>query len=144
MSTPATRRVVILGRVSTTDKGQDTGTQLAALREAAARQGWEVVGEIALELSVWSDKEAAEVRRRALAPVREGRADTLMVWALDRVTRRGIEAALSLLREIEEHLVRQRPPRRSRYHGDDGGRRSPIRRTVGNVHPCPADSRRAY
>jgi len=98
------RRAVLLGRVSTTDKGQSTETQLAALREAAGRQGWIVVEEIALNLSGWDDKAAAEVRRRALAPIREGRADTLMVWALDRVTRRGIEAALGLLRELEEHL----------------------------------------
>lgn len=98
------RRAVLLGRVSTTDKGQSTETQLAALREAAKRQGWQVVEEIPLELSGWSDKAADEVRRRALQPIREGRADTLMVWALDRVTRRGIEAALSLLRELEEHL----------------------------------------
>lgn len=60
--------------------------------------------EIALNLSGWDDKAAAEVKRRALAPIREGRADVLMVWALDRVTRRGIQAALSLLHELEGHL----------------------------------------
>jgi DNA invertase Pin-like site-specific DNA recombinase len=104
MSTPAPRRAVLLGRVSTTDKGQDADTQLAALREAAARQGWIVVEEIALKLSAWTDKEAAEVKRRVLAPIIAGKADTLMVWALDRATRRGIAAALAFLHELENHL----------------------------------------
>jgi DNA invertase Pin-like site-specific DNA recombinase len=68
MSTP--RRAILLGRVSTSDKGQDTETQLAALREAAKRLGWVVAEEIALEMSAWDASAAAEVRRRALAPIR--------------------------------------------------------------------------
>ena len=95
---------MLVARVSTADKGQDPQTQLIALRQAAERQGWIVAEEVALKISGWDDKAAAEVRRRALAPIREGRADVLMVWALDRVTRQGIEAALGLLRELEDHL----------------------------------------
>jgi DNA invertase Pin-like site-specific DNA recombinase len=74
------------------------------LRAAAARQGWIVVEEVALNLSAWDETSAAEVRRRALAPIVAGRADTLAVWSLDRICRGGIEAAFALLRELEEHL----------------------------------------
>lgn len=98
------RRVVLLARVSTADKGQTTDSQLLALREAAARHGWTIVEEIPLKVSAWDDKAAAEVRRRALEPIRAGRADTLAVWALDRLTRQGIAEALGLLNELEAHL----------------------------------------
>jgi DNA invertase Pin-like site-specific DNA recombinase len=63
-----------------------------------------VVEEVPLKMSAWDATAAAEVRRCALDPIREGRADTLAVWALDRVCRGGIEAAFSLLSELEQHL----------------------------------------
>lgn len=100
----APRRAVLLGRVSTDDKGQEPENQLQPLRAAAARLGWTVVEEIALEMSAWDATAAAEVRRRVLAPIVDGRADTLMVWALDRVCRGGIEAAFAFLGELEQHL----------------------------------------
>ena len=105
VSTP--RRAVLLGRVSTADRQQDPENQLAPLRAAAARLGWVVVEEVALKQSAWDEASAADVRRRALAPIVEGRADTLAVWSLDRVCRGGIEAAFSFLRELEEHLGAQ-------------------------------------
>lgn len=98
------RRVVLFARVSTEDRGQTTGSQLLALRTVAARMGWEVVSEVALELSAWNQKTAVDVRRRALAAVREHRADLLAVWALDRICRAGIAEAFSLLSELEQHL----------------------------------------
>lgn len=45
-STTAPRRAVLLARVSTVDKGQDTENQLGPLRVAAQRHGWVVVEEI--------------------------------------------------------------------------------------------------
>jgi DNA invertase Pin-like site-specific DNA recombinase len=98
------RRAVLLGRVSRGERQQDPESQLAPLRAAAARLGWVVVEEVALKMSAWDEASAAEVRRKALAPIVAGRADTLVVWALDRVCRGGIEAAFSLLGELEEHL----------------------------------------
>lgn len=103
MST-APRRAVLLGRVSTDDKGQNPENQLAPLRAAAARLGWVIVEEVPLEMSAWDAAAAAEVRRHALAPIIDGRADVLMVWALDRVCRGGIEAAFAFLGELEQHL----------------------------------------
>lgn len=99
-----TRRAVLLGRVSRGERQQDPESQLAPLRAAAARLGWTVVEEIALKLSAWDAGAAAEVRRRALAPIEAGRADTLMCWAWDRYSREGIEGAFRELRHLEEHL----------------------------------------
>lgn len=97
-------RAVLFARVSTDDRGQDTGSQLLALRSVAARFGWQVVAEVPLEISAWTEKTAADVRRQALAAVRQHRADVLAVWALDRVCRAGIAEAFSLLSELEKHL----------------------------------------
>jgi DNA invertase Pin-like site-specific DNA recombinase len=99
------RRAVLLGRVSRGERQQDPESQLAPLRVVAERQGWTVVEEVALKMSAWDDTSAAEVKRRALAPIREGRAEILAVWALDRVCRGGIQAAFTLLAELEQHLA---------------------------------------
>jgi predicted site-specific integrase-resolvase len=71
------RRVALFARVSTEDRGQDTQSQLLALRTVAARFGWQVVAEVPLEISAWNEKTAADVRRQALFAVREHRADIL-------------------------------------------------------------------
>lgn len=115
MSDSRSRRAILLGRVSTDEtrrdstgkvvrERQDPENQLLPLREAARRLGWPVVGEIPLPLSAWDETEAAEVRRRILEPFREGRADVLMVWSLDRVVRGGIEEAFRFLRTLERDL----------------------------------------
>src|SRR5205823_2740532 len=104
VSKAAARRAVLLGRVSRGERQQDPENQLAPLRAAAARHGWIVVDEIALTQSAWDEASAAEVKRRALAPIVEGRADVLAIWSLDRICRGGIEAAFALLAELEQHL----------------------------------------
>lgn len=98
------RRVVLLGRVSRGERQQDPESQTGPLRAAADRLGWTVVEVVLLTLSAWDTAAATEVRRRALAPIEEGRADTLMVWAWDRYSREGIEGAFRELRHLEEHL----------------------------------------
>jgi DNA invertase Pin-like site-specific DNA recombinase len=98
------RRVALFARVSTEDRGQDTQSQLLALRAVAVRFDWQVVAEVPLEISAWNEKTAADVRRKALSAVREHRADILAVWALDRICRAGIPEAFSLLSELEQHL----------------------------------------
>lgn len=109
-------RALLLGRVSTEEQrrddsgrvvkvAQDPANQLEPLREAARRLGWEVAEEVALPgLSAWDPKEASEVQRRILAPFEKGRADVLMVWSLDRVTRGGIAEAFAFLRRLEKDL----------------------------------------
>lgn len=102
--TAAPRRAVLLARVSRGERTQDPTSQLIPLRAAAQRIGLEIVDEVQLTQSAWDEASAAEVRRRALAPIVEGRADTLMVWSLDRLVRGGIESAFAFLRELEGHL----------------------------------------
>lgn len=111
------RRAVLLGRVSTSDQRRDPATgrvtrvaqdpenQLLPLRQTAARLGWTVADEVPLPgLSAWAEVDAAEVRRRILEPFREGQADVLMVWSLDRVVRGGIGEAFSFLKILERDL----------------------------------------
>lgn len=114
---PAPQRAVLLGRVSTSDERKDPATgkivrqaqdpenQLLPLRSTAQRLGWTVAEEVPLPgLSAWDEVDAAEVRRRILAPFRDGRADVLMVWSLDRVVRGGIAEAFSFLKTLERDL----------------------------------------
>lgn len=102
--TAAPRRAVLLARVSRGERTQDVTSQLIPLRAAAQRHGWEVVEEIGLVQSAWTTESAIEVRRRALKPIVEGKADILVVWSLDRLVRGGIEVAFAFLRELEGHL----------------------------------------
>lgn len=97
-------RCVLLVRVSRGERQQDSENQLAPLRAVATRLGWQVAEEVALKMSAWDATTAAEVRRRALAPIEHGEADTLMVWASDRYRREGVEGAFRELRHLEDHL----------------------------------------
>jgi DNA invertase Pin-like site-specific DNA recombinase len=97
------KRAVLLGRVSRGERTQDPETQLVPLRAAAARLHLEVAGEVTKVCSSWTDDAAAEVKREVLAQVHATGADTLMVWALDRLTRGGVAAAFRLLAELEQH-----------------------------------------
>src|SRR3989442_15645169 len=96
-------RAVLLGRVSTDDKDQDPENQLRPLREAAARKGWTVVREISKHLSAWDNRAAEAVWRECLEPIRNGEADVLCVWSLDRLSRGGAEDVFAKIRVLEEH-----------------------------------------
>lgn len=99
-----TRRVVLLARVSRGERTQDPESQLIALRAAAQRQGWTIAKELTFKLSAWDDQEAAKVQQDALAPIEAGDADTIAVWAWDRLDRGGIESAFRLISRLERHL----------------------------------------
>lgn len=99
------RRCVILARVSTKEKGQDATTQVDMVRGAIQRQGWvESAPPIVLKFSGWSEEESKVVIEAALAVIERGEADTLCVWKLDRVLRRGIRATLDFFDRLEKHL----------------------------------------
>ena len=92
------QRCAIWARVSTDD--QDASNQLAELRQWAGRRGLEVVTEYALDgASAWKG-EHREQLAQALADARTGQYDVLLVWALDRLSREGVEATLGLLRRF--------------------------------------------
>ena len=96
-------RALLLGRVSTADKGQDPENQLAPLREVAHRLGWEVVGELPLALSAWDEREARQLWAAVLADLGATGADTLAVWAMDRLHRGDVVNALRKVAFLEDH-----------------------------------------
>lgn len=95
---------LLVARVSEDATQQDLDSQLIALRRAADRHDWTVEDELKIEISAWTPKSAARVKEKVLDPFRQGRADVLAVWKLDRVVRGGIIPTLRFLRELEDHL----------------------------------------
>ncbi len=96
-----TTRCAIWARVSTDE--QDSGNQLAELRQWAARRGFEITAEyVADGASAYRGEHRAQLAS-ALSDARLGRYDVLLVWALDRLSREGVEATLGLLRRFREH-----------------------------------------
>lgn len=96
-------RAVILARVSTKDRGQTVDQQEDALRSHAEKSGWDVVDVIRATQSAFKDESAHEVETLVFEKFKEGKADVVMVWAMDRWTRRGPAAALRLIHELENH-----------------------------------------
>lgn len=81
---------------------QDVENQLIALREAAARLGWEVVGEKHVEGSAWN-KDLPE-KEEVLEQVRRGGVDVIAVWSIDRWSRKQPYLVLQEVVQLEEHL----------------------------------------
>ena len=84
---------------------QENDNQLTALRVWAARRGLEVGPEYVLEESAYNGKHRAQLNA-ALKDAYEGQFQVVLVWALDRLSREGIEAMLSILRQFRERGVR--------------------------------------
>lgn len=90
----------IWARVSTDE--QETSNQLAELRQWAARRGLEVAAEYVVDgASAWKG-EHREQLSQAIADARLGKYDVLLCWALDRLSREGVEETLGLLRRFHE------------------------------------------
>lgn len=91
-------KAAIWARVST-DR-QETDNQTAQLREVAARRGLEVVEVYEVEASAYTGKQRAALDA-VYRDARAGRFSVLLVWALDRLTRQGIEAMLGVVRRFD-------------------------------------------
>jgi DNA invertase Pin-like site-specific DNA recombinase len=96
-------RAAVWARVSSAE--QDTTNQLGALRQWAQQRGFEIAKEYALEESAWNGKHRARLDE-AMRDARAGNFNVLLVWALDRLSREGIEATLSTVRQFRERGVR--------------------------------------
>jgi DNA invertase Pin-like site-specific DNA recombinase len=95
-------KAAIWSRVSTRE--QETQNQLEVLRGWAKARGFEVVREYVLEESAWNGKHQAKLDE-ALVDAHRGEYQVLLVWALDRLSRQGIEALLSLMRRFRDKGV---------------------------------------
>ena len=99
----AAMRAFIYARVSTRDKGQDVENQLAQLREFAKRQQWELVCEyIDHETGSRSDRKQFEAMFLACS---QGKADVVLFWSLDRLTREGAYETLRHLNLLTSYGV---------------------------------------
>ena len=82
-------RAIIYARVSTEEqkrKGYSIEAQLDACRNYAKARGWEIVGEYD-EPKTGKTIKKREKLMHALTFLKEGGADMLLVWRLDRLTR---------------------------------------------------------
>jgi DNA invertase Pin-like site-specific DNA recombinase len=93
----AYKRVAIYARVSTVDKGQTPETQLIALREYAARRGFQSVGEYIDYAS--GTREDRPQYRLLLEAARKRHVDVVLVWRYDRFAR-STQALVQALKEF--------------------------------------------
>jgi len=102
-------RACVWARVSTTD--QRAENQLTVLREWAQRRGLEVVCELVTEDSAWQAGNGAKgrefdaARAELLNGARLGHYQVVLIWALDRLSRRGAEDTLATLRRLSEYGI---------------------------------------
>ena len=100
-------RAALWARVSTTE--QHASNQSDVLREWAARRGLDIVAEFITEDSAWQNgngtkgKEFDRTRDQLINGARLGHYDVVLVWAVDRLSRRGIEDTLATMRRLYEH-----------------------------------------
>jgi len=90
-------KVCIYSRVSTGQ--QDTRNQSVALSEWAKQRGFEVVKVYEEEESAWKSGHQ-RVLASLIADTRQRRFQAVLVWALDRLSREGALAILSLVNKL--------------------------------------------
>jgi DNA invertase Pin-like site-specific DNA recombinase len=93
----------IYARVSTRDRGQDFTNQLIALREFAAKQGWNVNREYVDQVTGSTD-ERPEFRQM-FQDASQRRFDVLLFWSLDRLSREGVLSTLQHLQRLTGYGV---------------------------------------
>jgi len=96
-------RAAIYIRVSTAE--QEAANQLPALEDYARRRGFEIVQIYSEAESAWKAGHQAELAR-LIEDARKGRFQTVLVWALDRLSREGALAILSLVDKLKKYGVR--------------------------------------
>jgi DNA invertase Pin-like site-specific DNA recombinase len=87
-------------RASTNE--QQTDNQLPALEDYAERRGFEVVRIYSENETAWKAGHQAELAK-LLEDARKGRFEVVLVWALDRLSREGALAILSLVDKLKKY-----------------------------------------
>ena len=91
-------RVAIYSRVSSPE--QDTTNQLLALREWSEFRNYQIVGIYEEEESAWKAGHQKQLHR-LLQDVSKRKFDAVLVWALDRLSREGPLAILTLVNRLK-------------------------------------------
>lgn len=93
-------------RVSTDDQRQHTDNQVPDVERFAGHHGYDIAETFTVDDSAWKDGEGGPEYRAtlklALDGAWQGKFSILIVWALDRITRKGAEDALKLIRQFRE------------------------------------------
>lgn len=101
-------KCALWARVSSTDGSQTTENQLFVLREWAARRGFEVAREFITEDSAWASgngakgKEFDRQRTELKAGAKRGEYSRVLIWSLDRLSRRGIKDTIGILDDLAD------------------------------------------
>ena len=90
-------RIAIYSRISTSE--QDTTNQSEVLSNWADQRGWEVLQVYEEQESAWKAGHQRELAR-LLDYARKRRFDAVLVWALDRLSREGALAILTLVHKL--------------------------------------------
>jgi DNA invertase Pin-like site-specific DNA recombinase len=111
------RRGAIFCRVSTDQ--QDETTQVHDIEQYCEHHGITIVKRYMLhDASAWKGEHRAALKQ-VLDDAYRGEFDVLVVWALDRITREGIEALLKLIRQLRERNVTLASVRETWLSGSD-------------------------
>lgn len=95
----------IYARISDDKECQQTATarQLEDCRAYAARRGWEIADEFAdIDISAYNTRSRPPEFERMIAALRDGEADGVIVWKLDRLTRQRRDLA-RVMEACERH-----------------------------------------
>ena len=96
-------KAVIYSRVS--GPGQETENQIPALEALATQRGFEVLSIYKEEESAWRSGHQRELSR-LLREAHRGRFQVVLVWALDRLSREGALAILTLVNQLSRSGVK--------------------------------------
>src|SRR5271167_276740 len=106
MAIAPTNRVAIYARVSTDNKGQDPGNQLMQLRAWCDRIGYVVVREYVGHESGAKGADQRKQLGRLFADAARREFDMVLVWALDRFSRKGMASTVADLQRLSSYGVR--------------------------------------
>jgi len=106
MAVASPTRVAIYARVSTDKKGQDPENQLVQLRAWCDRKGYVVVSEYADHESGSKGADQREQLGRLFADAARREFDMVLVWALDRFSRKGMASTVADLQRLSSYGVR--------------------------------------
>ena len=91
-------RIVIYSRVSTAE--QDTNNQLLILTKWASRRDYQIIDTYQEEESAWRSGHQRQLSN-LLQDANKRKVDAIVVWALDRLSREGPLAILTLVNKLK-------------------------------------------